>query len=128
MKKYFTLELKTTKKGNHVLNVPSDTIILDKNGNKVNPIFENEEMKLCPSKPGTFIVTRDNDDILLVQLVKIFREVSEEYKDKRSIKEVPYTGIKYTATAYLLNVNKNNSGWEVPLIDRIKKEVEAFVL
>lgn len=131
---YFTIELTTTKKGNHVLDVgDSKVLILDKMGNKINPIFVNKEMNLYPSKVGTFIVYKVRENkILLFQITKILREIENNNYDEK-IQDIKPSRIAYKAICYMLNEYSpydldGELMWEYPLIDRIERQVDEFVL
>lgn len=115
MSNFYTVELITTKKGNHAINLV-DGLFIGRVGNVIPPIFKNESkgLELYPTIRGSFVIQQKWGEYHISQVVAIDRKLEDGQNH-------------YKARLNLLNSTKNGE-WQEPLIDRISKEVQEYVL
>lgn len=115
MSNFYNIDLVTTKKGNHAINLPNG-LFIGRVGNVIPPIFKNESkgLELYPTIRGSFVIQKQWGEYHISQVVEILRTKENEENC-------------YKARLNLLNSTKDGE-WQEPLIGRIAKEVEEYVL
>ena len=115
MSNFYNIDLVTTKKGNHAINLPNG-LFIGRVGNVIPPIFKNESkgLELYPTIRGSFVIQKQWGEYHISQVVEILRTRENEENF-------------YKARLNLLNSTKNGE-WQEPLIGRISKEVEEYVI